>query len=147
MKPNGNQFVVRSFAVALFAVGLLSSFGNAETMHGTFKLPVQARWGTMLLAPGDYEFSVDTRSGGSMVTVRSIDSRWSGMAMSRCSSGTGEKPGSGLTLNRDEGMTYVKALYLGDLRVELNFATPKLGKATKVAKSQTATMASASGNH
>ena len=57
------------------------------------------------------------------------------------------KPGSGLTLSKSGGMTYVKALYLGDLGVELSFVTPKVSKLAKLAKSQTATSASASGAH
>jgi hypothetical protein len=147
MKPNGKKLVVRATFFVMCAVAVFSTFGNAQTVHGSFKLPVQAQWGTMLLVPGDYEFSVDTRSGGSIVMVRSLDSQWSGMAMSRSSSGVGARPESGLTLTKDEGMTYVKALYLGDLGVELSFGTPKVSKTTKLAKSQTATMASASGAH
>ena len=146
MKPNGKKFVLRAvFVVCLVAV--FSALGSAEAVHGTFKLPVQAQWGTMLLAPGDYEFSVDTRSSGNIVTVRSMDSQWSGMAMSGSSSGYDAKPGSGLRLSMSEGVTYVRALYLGELGVELNFGTPKMSKAAKLAKSQTATMASASGAH
>jgi hypothetical protein len=57
------------------------------------------------------------------------------------------KPGAGLTLSKSGGMTYVKALYLGDLGVELSFVTPKVSKLAKLAKSQTATSASASGAH
>jgi hypothetical protein len=147
MKPNGKKFALRAVLFVVCAVATFSILGNAETVHGSFKLPVEAHWGTMLLAPGDYEFSVDTRSGGNIVTVRSVDSRWTGMAMSGSSSGGGANPGSGLTLSKSEGMTYVKALYLGDLGVELNFGTPKVSKASKLAKSQTATMASASGTH
>jgi hypothetical protein len=147
MKPNGKKFVLRAVLFVVCMVAMFSTVGNAETVHGTFKLPVEAHWGTMLLAPGDYEFRVDTGSSGNIVTVRSLDSQWSGMAMSGSSSGGGAKPGSGLTLTKSEGTTYVRALYLGDLGVELNFGTPKVSKAFKLAKSQTATMASASGAH
>ena len=147
MKPNHKKFALRTVLFAVSAVAALSVLANAETVHGSFKLPVQAQWGTMLLAPGDYEFSVDTRAGGSIVMVRSLDSQWSGMAMSGSSSGYEAKPGSGLRLSRSEGLTYVKALYLGDLGVELNFGTPRMNKAAKLAKSQTASMASASGAH
>jgi hypothetical protein len=147
MKPNGKKLVVRATFFVMCAVAVFSTFGNAQTVHGSFKLPVQAQWGTMLLVPGDYVFSGDTRSGGSIVMVRSLDSQRSGMAMSASSSASGAKPGSELALSKSEGMTYVKALYLGDLGVELNFATPRISPASKLAKSQTATMASASGAH
>jgi hypothetical protein len=147
MKPKGKKLVVRAVFFVVCAVAVFSTTGNAETVHGTFKLPVQAQWGTMQLSPGEYEFSVDTRSGGSIVMVRSLDSRWSGMAMYGSSSDYQVRAGSGLTLTNSEGMTYVKALYIGDLGVELNFATPRTSHASKLAKSQTATMASASGAH
>lgn len=145
MTLNGKQFSVRSFVVVLLAVGLLSSFGNAETVHGTFKLPVQARWGSMLLKPGDYEFKADNGAGGSIVTVRSMNSQQSGMVMSIASSNM-RTVGSGLKLGESEGMRYIKALYVGDLDLELNFAIPK-SRIAKVAKSSQTTVASASGSH
>ncbi len=147
MKPNGKKFALRAVLFVVCAVAAFSTLGSAETVRGSFKLPIQAQWGAMQLAPGDYEFSVDTRSAGSIVMVRSLDSRWSGVAMSASSSGYDAKPGSGLTLSKSGGMTYVKALYLGDLGVELSFVTPKVSKLAKLAKSQTATSASASGAH
>jgi len=146
MKPIGKKFALRVVLFAVCAVAF-STAGNAQTVHGSFKLPVQARWGTMQLAPGEYEFSVDTRTGGNIVMVRSLDSKWRGMAMSASSSGYEAKPGSALSLSKSEGMTYVKALFLGDLGVELNFGAPRLSKAEKLVRSQTATMASASGAH
>ena len=145
MKPNGSHFVVRSLAVVLLAVGLLSSLGNAETAHGTLKLPVQARWGTMLLAPGHYEFTTETRNGGNVVTVRSIESQQSGIVISIATS-TARVSGSGLKLSESEGVKYVKALYLGDIDLQLDFGTPK-SKIAKVAKSQPPKMASAAGSH
>ena len=147
MKPNGKKLVVRAAFFVMCAVAVLSTFGNAQTVHGNFKLPVQAQWGTMLLVPGDYEFNVDTRSGVSIVMVRSVDSQWSGMAMSASSSASGAKPGSELSLGKSEGVTYVKALYLGDLGVELNFGAPNVIKTAKLYKSQPATLAAASGSH
>src|SRR5256885_10286045 len=101
MKPNGSHFVVRSLAVVLLAVGLLSSLGNAETAHGTFKLPVQARWGTMLLAPGHYEFTTETRNGGNVVTVRSIEAPQRGIGKSLATS-TPRLSGSGLNLTESQ---------------------------------------------
>jgi len=99
----------------------------------------------MLLAPGHYEFTAETRNGGSVVTVRSIESQQSGMVISIATSTT-RVSGSGLKLSESEGVKYVKALYLGDIDLQLDFGAPK-SKITKVAKSQPPTMASAAGNH
>src|SRR5260221_4137090 len=81
MNPNGKMFVVRAALFAVCAVFLLSNFSNAATMRGTFKLPAPAHWGKMVLAPGDYEFTVDTDSASRMVTIRSKGTGWSGMVM------------------------------------------------------------------
>ena len=76
MKPNGKYFaVVRAVVFVLCMVSLLSAIGNAETAHGKFKLPTETRWGKLLLAPGEYEFTFSTDAAGTMITVRSIISR------------------------------------------------------------------------
>jgi hypothetical protein len=147
MKPNGKWYVVRIAFFALCAVGLLSAVGQAETTHGTFKLPVETHWGKMLLAPGEYEFDVRNESSGRIVTVRSKDSGWSGMIMSPSSSDMPSDEGTKLLLGSSEQGRYVRALCLGDSGMMLSYAAPKAGKATRLVKSQPSptTMASASG--
>lgn len=145
MKPNGTYFVVRRVLFLLCAVGLLAGFGSAETMRGRFKLPVEAHWGMMVLAPGEYEFTTDT--GTRIVTVRSGDTGWSGMILSVSASDMHGQSGSGIALAPSENGVYVQALYLGDLGVSLNFEMPKSGKLTRLVKSPTSTIASASGTH
>ena len=81
MKPNGKYFAVRVVFLGLCAVGLLSAVGQAQTARGTFKLPVETHWGMMVLAPGEYDFSVSDRISGGIVTVRSKESRSSGMVL------------------------------------------------------------------
>ena len=144
MKPNGKMFAVRAVLFAVCAVGLLSAFAGAETVRGTFKLPVEAHWGKMVLAPGEYEFVVDTESSTRMVTVRLKDSGWSGMALSEGLSDTSSAEGASLVLAKSEEGMYVRTLYLNDMGVALNFAVPKM-RMTKLAKSTT--VASASGTH
>jgi len=146
MKPNGKTFVVRAVLFVVCAVGLLSSFAGAETVHGTFKLPVEARWGTMVLLPGEYDFVVDTGSFTRVITVRSKDSGWSGMVMSECLSDASSATGASLTLAKSEEGMYVQTLYLNDAGVALKFAVPK-SRMTKLAKSAATTVASASGTH
>lgn len=146
MKPNGKTFAVRAVLFAVCAVGLLSSVAGAETVRGTFKLPVEARWGRMVLGPGEYEFVVDTESLTRMITVRSKDSGWSGMVLSEGLSEVSSARGASLTLAKSEEGMYVQTLYLNDAGVALNFAVPK-SRMTKLAKSTTTTVASASGAH
>ena len=85
MKPNGKYFVVRGLLLALCAVALLSIPGSAATLYGSFKLPVEAHWGKVLLTPGKYEFTLNSSPAGSVLTLRSMDSQWTGMIMSALS--------------------------------------------------------------
>jgi hypothetical protein len=146
MNPNGKMFVVRAVLFAVCAVFLLSNLSNAATMRGTFKLPAPAHWGKMVLAPGDYEFIVDTDSASRMITIRSKDTGWSGMVMAVGLSDAGAASGSTLTLAKYEEGEYVQALYLKDAGVALNFQMPKLTM-SKFAKSTSPTGTSASGSN
>src|SRR5437667_4116658 len=112
MKPNGKKFAVRAVLFAVCTVGLLSSLAGAETVRGSFKLPVEAHWGKMVLAPGEYEFVVDTESLTRMVTVRSKDSGWSGMVMSEGLADVSSATGASLTLAKSEEGMYVQTLSL-----------------------------------
>ena len=145
MKPNGKYFTIRVVLLVLCAVSLFSIAGQAQTTHGTFKLPVEAHWGKMVLAPGEYEFTISDPLAGRVLTVRSKETGWSGMVMSADASDLGSDKETKLLLTKSETGTYVRALCLGDSGVMLNFGTPKAGKMTRLSLPQSATMASASG--
>jgi hypothetical protein len=145
MKPNGKYFVVRVVLVAVCAVGLLSIAGQAQTTHGTFKLPVETHWGKLVLAPGEYEFTISDALAGRILTVRSKETGWSGMVMSSDASELGSDRDTKLLLTKSEMGTYVRALCLGDSGVMLNYGTPKPGKMTRLSPPQPTTMVSASG--
>jgi hypothetical protein len=147
MKPNGKYFVVRVVLLTLCVVGLFSIAGQAQTTHGTFKLPVETHWGKMVLAPGEYEFTINNGLEGRIATVRSRETGMSGMVMSADTSELGSDKETKLLLSKSEMGVYVRALCLGDSGVMLNYGTPKLGKMTRLAPPQSATMASASGAH
>ena len=148
MKPNGKYFaVVRAVVFVLCMVSLLSVFGSAETAHGKFKLPTETRWGKLLLAPGEYEFTITTEPTGTMVTICSEDSGWSGMIMPEGISDPASKEGSSLLLAQSDEGEYVSSLALGDLGMTLNFAAPKAGKITRLVQPQPTEVASASGSH
>jgi hypothetical protein len=69
MKPNGKHFAVPLHFFGVCAVSLMSVFGRAETAHGTFKLPVETRWGNLVMAPGEYEFNTNNDGPARVVTV------------------------------------------------------------------------------
>ena len=146
MKPNGKMFTVRVVLVVVCAVGLFSAFAGAETVRGTFKLPVQTHWGKMVLAPGEYEFVVDTGSATRMITVHSKNTGWTGMLLATALSDAAASSGSMMKLAKFEDGIYVKTLYLNDAGVSLEFTVPK-ARMTKFAKSTSPTMSSASGTN
>ena len=147
MKPNGKYFVVRAVLFVLCTVSLLSATGNAETAHGKFKLPTETRWGKLLLAPGEYEFTISSDAAGTMITVRSKESGWSGMIMPVGISDPVSAEGSSLQLAQSGDGAYVRSLALGDLGMTLNFGAPKAGKVTRLVQPQPTEVASASGSH
>lgn len=145
MKPNGNVFAVRMVLFAVCAVCLLSDLSKAETVRGTFKLPVAAHWGKMVLVPGEYEFVVDTSSATRIVTVTSKSTGCSGMILASAVDEGRISWGSEMTTATSESGTYVKTLYLKDAGVALEFSAPK--SMTKLAKAESRTVASASGSN
>jgi len=146
MKPNGKYFAVRVVFLGLCAVGLLSA-GQAETARGTFKLPVETHWGMMVLAPGEYDFSVSDGISGGIVTVRYKESGSSGMVLSASWSEIKSQTGSRLMLAKSGEGTYVRALSLGDSGMVLNYGMPTSGKEVRLVKvsPKPAVVASASG--
>ena len=145
MKPNGKVFAVRVVLLTLCVMGLFSIAGQAQTMRGSFKLPVEAHWGKMVLAPGEYDFTISDGLEGRIATVRSRETGLSGMIMSAGTSELGSDKETKLLLSKSEMGVYVRALCLGDSGVMLNYGIPKLGRMTRLAPPQSATMASASG--
>jgi hypothetical protein len=145
MKPNGKMFAVRMVLFAVCAVGLLSDVSKAETVRGTFKLPAAAHWGRMMLAPGEYEFVVDTSSATRIVTVTSKQTGRSSMILASAIDDDRMSSGSKLKMAGADGVTYVKTLYLKDAGVALEFSVPR--PMTKLAKSASPTVASASGTN
>ena len=148
MKPNGKYFVVRALVFALCAVAMFSGVGNGETVSGKFKLPTETRWGMIVLAPGEYEFTFDSDASSRIVRVQSTDSQWSAMVMATALSDAMAQHGSGLELAKSVGGPYVKRLYLGDLGLALDFSIPKPGREARLSKFKpVTTTASASGNN
>jgi hypothetical protein len=144
MKSNAKYFAVRAVFLTLCAVSLLSILGSAETLRGNFTLTSETHWGKLLLAPGAYEFTMDSDTYGKMVTVRSKESQWSGMAMAQSTSDAQLHQGTKLLLEKTEAGVYVRALCLGDSGLTLTYATPKAGKFTRLTREQPATATVAS---
>jgi hypothetical protein len=145
MKPNGKMIAVRMTLFAVCAVCLLSDLSKAETVRGTFQLPVATHWGRILLTPGKYEFVVDTGSATRVVTVTSKDTGWSGMILAAAVDETSMSSGSEMKLAKFDNTTYVETLSLKDAGVAWRFSVPR--PVTKLAKAASSNIASSSGTN
>ena len=143
MKTNGKS--VRVVVFALCAVMAFSIAGHGQSTRGTFKLPVETHWGKLVLVPGQYEFKATDALAGRIITIRSIDTGWSGMILASDASPTVGSSETKLLLTKSEAGTYVRSLYLGDAGVMLNYQPPKAGKTAWVSTRPASTVASASG--
>ena len=143
MKTNGKS--VRVVVFALCAVMAFSIAGHGQSTRGTFKLPVETHWGKLVLVPGQYEFKATDALAGRIITIRSIDTGWSGMILASDASPTVGSSETKLLLTKSAAGTYVRSLYLGDAGVMLNYQPPKAGKTAWVSTRPASTVASASG--
>lgn len=147
MKPNGKYFAVRVAVLALFAASVFTTLASAESVHGNFKLTSEAHWGRLLLAPGEYEFTMSKDTSGYMVTVRSSETGWSGMVLAEALSDAQSSEGTKLVLAKSEEGVFVRQLCLGDSGIALDYAASKSVKFIRLAKAPVTntTLASASG--
>lgn len=143
MKPNRKYFVV---TLALFSVVLFSANLQAQTTHGKFTLPIEARWGTILLEPGEYDFTITNDLAGPMLTLRSRETRLAAMVLSAKVTDLRPDGKTKLILEKSDMGMYVRALCLGDAGVMLTYEPPKSSKVTRLMQPPAA-VASASGVH
>jgi len=117
------------FRVLVLAIGVLgASVGPAyaQSANGHFTLPHETRWGTVLLSPGVYSFSLQSSSLPAAIMVGKTGSSQIAVVLPRVVSTEKLADSSRLVLSHNEsGESFVSALYLGDLGVSLHYAPPK----------------------
>lgn len=126
--------------VALLLLSLLSSTAvpiatQADNLLGRFTLTSEARWGSTVLPPGEYTYSISSNSVLPIVIVRSARGGLGAFvaAMSITDARQGE-PDKLLLEKTDTGMA-VTSLYVKDMGVTLHY---------RIAKSTVETAAKAS---
>src|SRR5260370_15985851 len=117
------------FKVLVLAIGVLGasvSPAYAQSANGHFTLPHRTRWGTVLLSPGVYSFSLQSPSLPAAIMVGKTGSSQIAVVLPRVISREKLTDSSKLVLSHNEsGESFVSALYLGDLGVSLHYAPPK----------------------
>jgi hypothetical protein len=114
-------------ALAALAIALAGGLANAQDIEGKFNLPFTARWGGVVLTPGQYSFTYDavTLGGISFITVRR-GTRNLGMIMPCGLASESQSRGrSHLTATLTDGSYRITSLELSDQGIGLRFAIPK----------------------
>ncbi len=141
--------LVSSFArtkVLVLALAFaLPVMAHAEGVKGKFTLTSTTHWGTAVLAPGSYDFTLDSTSVPSRVMVRSADGKVVAIMLPMCGTEGYPVKSTSLELETRGSDRYVSALYLSDADTELHFAVPamKEGAIARTAAKTTTTVAAA----
>jgi hypothetical protein len=117
-----------SFVLALMALGLSFSTlpAAAQSMvAGTFKLPMEAHWGPVVLPAGDYSFTVEQRSSSPIVAIRNANRKGVGMFLSRSVSQIAESENASLILTRSGEGVFVSSFQLGSIGLALEYGLPR----------------------
>ena len=128
MKSIRSSMLFRVFilSLAIGALGASVSPAYAQSANGKFTLPHETRWGTVLLSPGVYSFSLQSPSLPAPIMVGKTGSSQIVVVLPQMVSTEKLTDNSRLILKHNEsGESFVSALYLGDLGVSLHFAPPK----------------------
>jgi hypothetical protein len=70
MKTHRHFKLLGFLALAILALSLSPTSARAQTYGGNFTLPFQAHWGTLVLPPGDYSFTIDSLTPAGKIVVR-----------------------------------------------------------------------------
>ncbi len=128
MTLNRSFKLVAPLGLALLAGCLTASLASAqEVCRARFTLSVEARWGNVVLPPGDYSFALDHATSSSIVTV------WRGkkpvdMVLSQAMGDRQTFDRSELVLVRSGGNYTIRALRLAELGLTLEYSVPKTGR-------------------
>jgi hypothetical protein len=109
--------------IALIAVLCLTA-SRANAQHGTFNLPFEARWGTVVLPPGSYQFSIHTQ----VSWPRIIEVSGNGKTVSISAGIEASQPQSDhsyLLLSSIDGAQVVREFSLGASGKAFTFLPPK----------------------
>jgi hypothetical protein len=127
---------LQALALSVLALGLSASPAAAQSVTGTFKLPMTANWGTSFLPAGEYSYSAEISQGIPIVTVRSLDTKWAQMFLAQSvSAGDDSKPAT-LELSRQGDKLYVSSISARGMGLVFNYSVPKAVETPAVAQLQ-----------
>jgi hypothetical protein len=129
MTLNRSFKLVAPLGLALLAGCLTASLASAqEVSKGRFTLSVEARWGQVVLPPGDYSFTLDHPTNMGIVTIRAETGRALGFVVNQTIDDRQAFDSTELILVRSGGNYTIRALRLADLGLTLEYSAPKTGR-------------------
>jgi hypothetical protein len=145
MKSIRSSSLLKVFVLALGVLGTTVGSAHAQSANGKFTLTHDTRWGSVLLSPGDYTFSLVSPSLPAPIMVGKKGTAAVAVVLPQAVSSEKLTETSTLVLSHDErGESFVSGLHLGNLGLSLHFAAPKnqmpateTAKLAPVADSQT----------
>jgi hypothetical protein len=120
---------IRKFAYAaalglsLFAIQ--PTLATAEEAHGSFTLSHEVRCQNIVLRPGDYTFSVDTKGSFDFVTLRGLNGGTSAMLMVDTIETSKPDQASRLVLVSRGGQSFITTMDLPNYDISLGFAVSR----------------------
>jgi hypothetical protein len=125
---------LQALALSVLALGLSAAPAAAQTVSGTFKLPMAANWGASSLPAGEYSYSAEISQGMPIVTVRSLDTKWAEMFVAQSVSPGDDSQPASLELTRKGDKMYVSSLSAKGMGLVFNYALPKTAETPAVAQ-------------
>ncbi len=127
MKSIRSSMLFKAAVLAIGTLGMGIGSAHAQSANGKFTLTHEAHWGSVVLSPGVYSFSLRSPSLPAPIMVGKTGSAQIAIVLPEVVSTEKPVEGSRLVLTRnDAGESFVSALYLGDLGLSLHYASPKV---------------------
>jgi|SRR5580658_4735916 hypothetical protein len=116
--------------VALLLLSLLSSTAvpiatHADTILGRFTLTSEARWGSTVLPPGQYTYSIAANAVMPIVIVRSVGGDLGVFVVPVSMTDAREGDPDKLVLEKTNGGMVVTSLFVKDMGVIFHYRVPK----------------------
>ncbi|MFL6448188.1 MAG: hypothetical protein ACJ746_10940 [Bryobacteraceae bacterium] len=108
--------------LACSAVGFGSNVLSAQISRGNFTLPVETHWGSVVMAPGAYSYTLDRASSGFVISV-SPEGKLSKITIPTTGGVSTAEPSerSTLLLVTKGGETTVRSMHFGHAGVTLHY--------------------------
>ena len=103
---------------------LQPTLASAEDAHGSFKLSHEVHWQRIVLAPGEYTFSIKTMGASEFLVLHGIGTGTDAMMLVNDVESPKADEGSRLVLVSRDGQSFVSTMALPEYDMTLRFAVP-----------------------